>query len=291
MDIVITYVNGADPEWQRSYAEYTHKPLITKRYRDWGTLKYLLRAIQKNLPFIGNVFLVVSSRSQVPEWASQELKVVTHDQIIPAEHLPTFNSTCIEMFLHRIPGLDEEYIYFNDDIFPVLPCEESDFFRDGKAVLKFHRCLLRGGQFRKHTLNSDRLARKALELNKVISYLRPKHSATTMLRSVCEEAFGKEENEILSRISRVREDKNINQYYFLDYQKLSGKTIDGALSKKHFSLAVSSESDIRAFFENPSSKLVGINDTKVSPEKENAIGAMLDDVMNRMFPDKSRFEK
>lgn len=57
MDIVITYVNGADPEWQRSYAEYTHKPLITKRYRDWGTLKYLLRAIQKNLPFIGNVFL------------------------------------------------------------------------------------------------------------------------------------------------------------------------------------------------------------------------------------------
>lgn len=291
MDIVITYVNGADPEWQRSYSEYTRKPLITKRYRDWGTLKYLLRAIQKNLPFVGNVFLVVSSESQVPEWASQELKVVTHDRIIPAEYLPTFNSTCIEMFLHRIPDLTEEYIYFNDDIFPVLPCDESDFFRDGKAVLKFHRCLFRGGQFRKHTLNSDRLARKALKQKGSLCYLRPKHSATTMLRSVCEEAFGKEENEILGRISRVREDKNINQYYFLDYQKLSGKTIDGALSKKHFSLAVSSESDIRAFFENPSSKLVGINDTKVSPEKENAIGAMLDDVMNRMFPEKSRFEK
>ena len=291
MDIVITYVNGADPEWQRAYSEYTHKPLITKRYRDWGTLKYLLRAIQKNLPFINNVFLVVSTASQVPEWASQDLKVVTHDQIIPAEFLPTFNSTCIEMFLHRIPGLGEEYIYFNDDIFPVLPCSESDFFRDGKAVLKFHRCLFRGGQFRKHTLNSDRLARKALGKKAGLCYLRPKHSATTMLRSVCEEAFGKEENEIRNRISRVREDKNVNQYYFLDYQKLSGNTIDGALSKKHFSLAVSSESDIRAFFENPGSKLVGINDTKVSPEKENAISAMLDDVMNRMFPDKSRFEK
>lgn len=291
MDIVITYVNGADPQWQRTYSEYSPEPLITKRYRDWGTLRYLMRAIEKNLPFIDNVFLVVSTKSQVPEWASEKLRIITHNQIIPEEYLPTFNSTCIEMFLHRIPGLAEQYIYFNDDIFPVLPCKEEDFFREGKAVLKFHTCLLRGGQFRKHTINSDRLARKALEIKPGISYLRPKHSATTMLRSVCEEAYVKSEQEILSRLSRVREDYNVNQYYFLDYQMLSGKTVPGALSKKHFSLAMSSESDIRSFFKSPSTSLVGINDTRVSPEKANAISAMLDDVLGQMFPQKSRFEK
>jgi len=291
MDIVITYVNGADPQWQRSYSDYTHKPLITKRYRDWGTLKYLLRAIEKNLPFIENVFLVVSSMSQVPEWASSGLKVITHDMIIPKDYLPTFNSTSIEMFLHRIPGLSEEYIYFNDDIFPVRPCSETDFFTDGKAVLKFHNCLLRGGQFRKHTLNSDRLARKALNKKSFVSYLRPKHTATTMLRSVCEEAFRKSEPELLSRISRVREDYNVNQYYYLDYQKLSGKTVPGCLSKKHFSLAVASEKDIRAFFADPDSALVGINDTKVSPEKEESVSSMLREVMQQIFPAKSRFEK
>jgi len=291
MDIVITYVNGADPQWQRSYSEYTKTPAIEKRYRDWGTLRFLCRAIEKNLPFIKNVYLVVSSESQIPLWASSELKVVLHDQIIPAEFLPTFNSTCIEMFLHKIPGLEEEYIYFNDDIFPVQTCTEDDFFREGKAVLKFHKCLLRGGQFRKHTLNSDRLARKALGLRPGMVFLRPKHSATTMLRSSCKEAYGKEEAELLRRISRIREDRNVNQYFFLDYQKLSGRTIDGSLSKKHFSLAVASEKDIREFFRHPTSKLVGINDTRVSPDKYEAVSSMLLEVMEDMFPLKSRFEK
>lgn len=290
MDIVITYVNGADPLWQASYSQFTQKPLIAKRYRDWGTLKYLLRSIEKNLPFIENVFLVVSSLSQVPQWASSELKIVTHNMIIPSDFLPTFNSTCIEMFLHRIPGLGEEYVYFNDDIFPVRPCSSEDFFRDGKAVLKFHSCLLRGGQFRKQTLNSDRLARKALGMGAGLLYLRPKHSATTMLRSVCEEAFARSESEILSRISRVREDFNVNQYYFLDYQLLSGRMLPGGLSKKHFSLSVASQKDIREFFDNLSTSLVGINDTKVSPEKVASVGAMLDEVLSGMFPCKSRFE-
>lgn len=290
MDIVITYVNGADPEWQRSYADYTQKPLIAKRYRDWGTLKYLLRAIERNLPFIGNVFLVVSSRSQVPAWASDRLKVITHDMIIPPSCLPTFNSTCIEMFLHRIPGLSEEYVYFNDDIIPVLPCRAEDFFRDGKAVLKFHRCLIRGGQFRKHTLNSDRLARKALGITPGLTYLRPRHTATTMLRSACEEAFLKSEPAIMSRISAVREDYNVNQYYFLDYQKLSGRTVPGKLSKRHISLATASGRSLSAFFESPDANLVCINDTKVSADKANELGSALIGALERMFPDKSGFE-
>ena len=60
MDIVITYVDGNDLSWQRDYEKYTDVPAMTKRYRDWGTLKYLLRGIETNMPFIRNVYLVVS---------------------------------------------------------------------------------------------------------------------------------------------------------------------------------------------------------------------------------------
>ena len=291
MDIVITYVNGADPLWQESYAKHARVPQITKRYRDWGTLRYLLRAIETNLPFVQNVFLVVSGPSQVPAWVSGELKVVTHDEIIPKEYLPTFNSTSIEMFLHRIPGLAEEFIYFNDDMFPVMPCREDDFFRDGKAVQKFHKSFLKSGQFRKHTFNSDRLARKALCLKSPLTYLRPKHSVTTMLRSVCERAFEASEAEILSRLTPLREDCNVNQYYFVDYQKLAGHTAAGSLGKKHFSLAVSSEQKMRSFFNRPTEPFVCINDTRVTRDKFEAVGAMLEDVFGTMFPAPSRFEK
>ena len=43
MDIVITYVDGNDPVWKKDYEKYTNVPVMEKRFRDWGTLKYLLR--------------------------------------------------------------------------------------------------------------------------------------------------------------------------------------------------------------------------------------------------------
>ena len=53
-----------------------------------------------------------------------------HERIIPNELLPTFNSTTIEMYLHRIPDLAEQFIYSNDDMFPIRPLQISDFFKD-----------------------------------------------------------------------------------------------------------------------------------------------------------------
>ena len=52
MDAVITYVDGLDPVWQRQYAEAIHRPALSKRYRDWGLLPYLLRGIEQFMPFV-----------------------------------------------------------------------------------------------------------------------------------------------------------------------------------------------------------------------------------------------
>ena len=132
MDAVITYVNGLDPVWQQSYNQYIGAPAVTKHFRDWGTLKYLLRGIETHLPFIRNVYLVVSGESQIPDWADrQQLHIVLHEDIIPHEFLPVFNSTAIEMFLHRIAGLDEEVLYFNDDFFIIRPVSKERFFKNG----------------------------------------------------------------------------------------------------------------------------------------------------------------
>ena len=36
MDIVITYVNGLDTEWQKNYEKYTYTPIIEKRFREYN---------------------------------------------------------------------------------------------------------------------------------------------------------------------------------------------------------------------------------------------------------------
>lgn len=292
MDVVITYVNGNDPVWKQDYERHTHIPIMEKRFRDWGTLKYLLRGIEVNMPFIENVFLVVSHESQVPEWADTEnLKVVLHGDIIPQEYLPTFNSTTIEMFLHRIDGLAENYLYFNDDIFPVRKCSPEDFFRDGKGVLGFRKHILSLGMYKKQCRNSDRMARAALGLKNSPVFVRPQHICTPMQRSQCSEAFAKVADKIYPTLSALRTNENLNQYFYLDYMYYNGRMIASRLSAKHFSVAVAGADKITSFIANPDTTFCCINDVSLSDDKFVQMRDKIVAAFEERFGSKSRFEK
>ena len=293
MDIVITYVNGNDPVWKRDYEKYTNVPVMEKRFRDWGTLKYLLRGIEVNMPFIRNVYLVVSHMSQVPEWADTDnLHIVLHKDIIPEEHLPTFNCNPIEMHLHRIEGLDEEFLYFNDDMFPVNTCAPEDFFRDGKAVIGFSRHFLTTGMYKKLCRNSDHVARKALGMKPGFFFMRPQHICSPMLKSVCEELYSKVTPEIIhTSSSRIRNEDNLCQYLFLDYMYYRNLIVPEKISNKHFSVAIASADKLDSFLRKPYRNLVCINDVRLSEKRYEMLHDAIIMAFESKFPDKSRFEK
>ena len=293
MDIVITYVDGNDPVWKQDYEKYTNVPVMQKRFRDWGTLKYLLRGVQTRMPFIRNVYLVVSHPSQVPQWAdTSELKIVLHKDIIPQEYLPTFNCNPIEMHLHRIPGLDEEFLYFNDDMFPVGDCRPEDFFREGKAVIGYYIHLLASGMYKKICRNSDRLARKVLGMKPSCMFTRPQHICSPMLRSECEELYEKVKEQVLQTTARrVRTEYDLNQYLFLDYMNYKGKVINEKISNKHFSVAVASAGKLRNFLLNPTRNLVCINDVHLNENRYEALRTAIHESFEAAFPHKSKYEK
>ncbi len=291
MDVVITYVNGLDPVWQADYEKYTKIPVLEKRFRDWGTLKYLLRGIETYMSFIRNVYLVVSHKSQVPNWVDcSNLHIVLHKDIIPAEFLPVFNSTAIEMFLHRIDELGEEFLYFNDDMYPVSPCQPEDFFRNGKGVIGMKKHFFATGMYKKQCRNSCNFARRALGMSSSWLFLRPQHICSPMLKSLCEELFHNYENEIMDTVTRVREEKNLNQYIFLDYMFYKGAIINENISKKHFSVAIASLEDIHKFIINPTRKMVCINDVKLSESRYKKMRNAILCAFEERMPQKSRFE-
>jgi UDP-N-acetylglucosamine-lysosomal-enzyme len=77
-----------------------------------------LRSIARFAPWVRHIWLVTNG--QVPHWLRTDhprLTVITHAQIYPnRSHLPVFASPSIEAHLHRIPGLADKFIYFNDDV-------------------------------------------------------------------------------------------------------------------------------------------------------------------------------
>lgn len=292
VDVVITYVDGLDPVWQRNYAAATGVPVNPKRYRDWGTLKYLLRGIERHMDFVGNVFLVVSSESQVPSWADRgNLKVVLHSDIIPGEYLPVFNSTAIEMFLHRIPGLSERFIYFNDDMFPLRNILEESLFPAGAPRIGMARHIFAANLYKKQTKASYRLAAQAAGVRPGLFYLRPQHTCSPMLKSACQECFDAVRDEILSRVTPLREPFNVNQYLFIDYSFLKGLSGSGRISNRHFSLASAPIDKICRFVEKPGCDFACINDVNMPEEQYLSFRKKLDGSFSFRYPEKSRYEK
>lgn len=291
MDVVITYVNGLDPVWRQEYEQFAGKSIIDKHFRDWGTLKFLFRGIEKFMPFIDNIHLVVSGPSQVPDWVSDKLHVVYHKDIIPENLLPVFNAAAIEMFLHRIPGLDEKFIYFNDDFFPVAPSVPEDFFVGDKIKAYCKRHWFTGNVYKNHCLNSDRLARKTAGISHKRSFIRPQHVCSPMWKSQNEHLYSKVENDILSSITRVRSSDNCNQYLYTDYLYFTGRTIQQKLSKKHMSLGTSSPGKISAFLSKPDCKFVCINDVQMTDKKFKVFRDKINESFELLLPERSKYEK
>lgn len=290
MDIVITYVDGLDPVWRGQYAKFVGPDILDKHFRDWGTLKYLLRGIERNMPFISNVFLVVSGPSQVPDWVSDNLHIVFHKDIIPEQMLPVFNAAAIEMFLHRIPGLDEQFIYFNDDFFPVKPSVKEDFFVGGKIKAYCKKHWFTGNVYKHHCLNSDRLARRIAGLPHRISFIRPQHVCSPMLKSQNEFVYNSVEDALVQSMTRVRSAVNCNQYLYTDYLFFTGRTIQNKLSKKHFSMATASPAKIAAFLAQPDHKFVCINDVQMTDKKYKLFREAILSSFEILFPEKSIYE-
>lgn len=138
IDFVVTWVDMADPEWLEEFNRYSAKKKEEKngvsdaRFRDQGFLKYWFRGVEKFAPWVRRIHFVTNG--QKPYWldtSNPKLHLVSHKDFIPEEFLPTYNSVVIERYMHRIPGLAEHFVYFNDDFFILRPVGPERFFRNG----------------------------------------------------------------------------------------------------------------------------------------------------------------
>ena len=60
IDLVVTYVDDSDPIWKKEKSKFFDISSKT-RFRSWDILKYWFRGVEKNMPFIRTIHLVVSN--------------------------------------------------------------------------------------------------------------------------------------------------------------------------------------------------------------------------------------
>lgn len=189
IDLVYLWVNGNDPVWQAKRNAVIGKTEVNSavncdgRYADNEELRYSLRSVEMYAPWIHRIFIVTDN--QVPFWlntSNPKIKIVDHKEIMPAECLPCFNSSVIEHFICRIPGLSEHFLYANDDMYINSPVTPSTFFDpDGMPVIRQNRRFLRKFYlwFRVHILGK-----------KISNYNRKVHNAAKLVEGKYGKYFG-----------------------------------------------------------------------------------------------------
>lgn len=144
IDVVYTWVNHEDREWQKQFQQAValdqkkkFSPLCSRdsaRFANRNELYYSLVSLNKYAPWVRKIYIVTNC--SLPSWAVKNPKItgINHEEIfVDSKFLPTFNSHAIEANLHRIDGLSEHFLYFNDDMFLARPVNKNLFFsNDGK---------------------------------------------------------------------------------------------------------------------------------------------------------------
>ncbi len=332
MDIVIPWVDGADPAWRKERDRYLSGPAKDSlsdeseaRFRDEGTLKYLLRSIERFMPWAGTIHFVTWGHT--PEWMktdAQGLHIVNHRDYIPEKYLPTFSSHTIELNMHRIPDLAERFIYFNDDLLVLRPTAKEDFFKNGlprdfavetALIGRYHRSIAGVALGNMEVLNAHFSKRKVQKANlskwfspcygkeqlktlllrawPQFSDLSYYHTANAFLKSTFEEvwnAAGSELDETCSH--RFRQMNDINQWIMRDWQLLSGRFIPKSpKGGKNYNLG-SELPQIRKAIEERRYQMICINDVNYETiDNYEQTVQTLQEVLETFLPEKSRFEK
>lgn len=334
IDFVVSWMNPYDENWRREKAKYwaieindpTYDSNQVARFRDWDNFHFWFRGVEKYAPWVNHIYFV--TWDTVPDWLdtnNPKITIIRDAELIPDGYAPAFGPNPMETNLHRIPGLSEHFVFFNDDMFLLNQVEKSDFYVNGLPREMgvaytltnninndpFQHMLLTmtgviNGFFNKKSLQKKNW-RKWLNpiygnqnLNTVLTWhnqdfsgiLIP-HLPSSMRKSTYEEVWQAIPEQLLKTAShRFRNNTDITQYIFRYWAICKGEFEPTNVFKygKEFFMNDDSLNELCKLIETQSCKMVCINDNKDIKDFENCRDRIIES-FEKIFPDKSSFEK
>jgi len=327
IDFVVLWVDGQDPHW-RSECE-AHRDTSTgdnsaKRYRNWDQLHFLFRSFEYFTPWVNKIHFV--TWGHLPKWLNinhPKIQIVEHKQILPQSVLPTFNANPLEINLHRIKGLTEQFVYFNDDTFILRPLKENYFFSKGlpNDMCVFNAIFLDSiSHIRLNNIQvinryfnkldrTKRLLFKIFTLQYGLTQIRSllllpwpqitgfydPHQPQPFLKRTFSELWKKETTLLNNTTStKFRSNTDVSQYVFRYWQLMTGNFHPRSF-RDTFTIPVQNPTDVdlaSTFVRNAKYSMLCINDEieKIDKNIFNTYNNKLSDAFTTLLPHKSSFE-
>lgn len=326
IDIVLPWVDDSDPEWQKQRSKYDilhGSDNSSARYRDWGLLPYWFRSVEKYAPWVRTIHFVTFGH--IPPWlniAHPKLHIVEHKDYIPERYLPTFSSHTIELNLHRIPGLSERFLYFNDDVYFSAKSSPEDFFYKGLPVDSAILGVVKNTNMENFmpyimlnmmAMVNMKFSQRNVVLKNFGKWFSPKygkyllnnlylipwssftgfrnfHGCSSFCKSTLEEVwnvYGEILDQTCCRRFRSRED--VNQYIFRYWQLLKGDFVPGKPRSAYLTIGEQNIERIKDCFKNKRYRVVCVNDDPMGFDFESE-QQKLSMFFEQLLPDPSSYE-
>ncbi|MCF1597141.1 stealth family protein [Streptomyces muensis] len=309
VDVVYTWVDGEEPAMrakraryqERGIAEILDKETNASRYTSHDELKYSLRSLAMYADFVRHIYIVTDG--QKPHWLddrAEGITVVDHRDIFPPDVLPVFNSHAIETRLHHIPGLSEQYLYFNDDVFVGRRVTAEHFFH-GSGLMKIPVSPLKIGVGKPHaeetaTNSASKNVRRLLlekfgrmTTNNFMHTPLPQHAET--LRAL-EDLFPEDVARTTASRFRSPQDVAMTAPLLYQYALMTGRGVPGKYSFRYVNISrPDAEARLADLRQSRRFDFFCLNDVDVQPEERERVGVRMNEFLEDYFPFASPFEK
>ena len=314
IDVVIKYIDVNDKNINRKYMGQIEKD------KHNNELKYSLRSIFKNIPWINKIFIIMPNDKI--DFLKEKEDIKDKIVFIKDSSILGFDSGSPPAFqfnLHKLKeyNLSENFILMDDDYFIAQPLKKSDLFYEEKGVVY---PLLISDVY--NIVNSDELQKQLLDgMNKIdeinyhskegfefrkistLSFVQKifedndeanklievgfTHNAIPLKISDVEEVYNKIDNDYkYSEFCLRGKERNVRnlqpQILFMSYVKNKYNRPVNKISWKYYDL-----SEVNNV--NLNSQLFVIN--KEDKEYDNNIYQKEEEVLNKLFPDAIKYEK
>lgn len=313
IDAVFTWVDGSDREWQERKAhalnitdskQFVNEAVSDARFADHDELRYSLRSISQFAPWIRKIWIVTSG--QVPSWldtSNPRVVVVNHDDIWPdTTGLPNFNSHAIESNLHRIEGLSEHYLYFNDDFFLTRPSDPSLFYYGNGVSKVFFSKALVGFEEISSVDNASTIAAKnartAITQRGLKTFSQKFfHTPSALRKSViqrAEEEFSEWFRSTRNAQFREQTDIAVAGSFYFNYAMAIGAAVPGSIRYDYIDPATGDgRNRMKRLIRQSNKDCIVVNDgSTIETESERIqTDAFIREALRELIPAKSEFEK
>ena len=244
IDLVYLWVDGSDENWVakkktalgKNSEKLSASSAQANRWANHNELLFSLRSVEKFANWINHIFIVTDN--QIPNWlnlANPKITIINHNEIIPNEKLPLFNSNAIEMFVWKIPNLSEYFLYANDDMFFGQPVKPDFFFdKNGNPIViikernrKFNKLNDNSPVFhRLFTIKTARTIKFAYKKLGIKYNLTFKHAIEPIRKSYMEKNFRILEDDLLkTTITPFRNVNNIQRIIMPLFDNANGRNL------------------------------------------------------------------